>query len=333
MINMADTVIPVALRQKAWAKETWTAAVKESFFANFMGKSSDSLIQIKEELKKESGDQITISLRMPLLSDGVVDDDMLEGNEEAMQYFDFSVPIHQYRNAVRLKGKMEEQRTAKNLRAEAKDALKDWYTEKMDNMIFSALSQNPSPRRTIFAGTAAAVDTLTDADKFSTAVISKAKRAASKRVIYNSNHVLPKIRPLKVNGKKAYIMLITLEQLRDLRSDPVWVSAQENANVRGEDNPILSGSEGIYDGVIIYAHERVTITPTGDAGANVGHALLLGAQAGAFAVGGEQEWNEETFDYKNKTGFEVGSIFGIAKSQFDTEDFAVIHVLTGNKAD
>ncbi|MDF2499301.1 MAG: Phage capsid protein [Anaerosporomusa subterranea] len=330
---MADTVIPVALRQKAWAKETWTAAVKESFFANFMGKTSDSLIQIKEELKKESGDQITISLRMPLLGEGVEDDDVLEGNEEAMQYFDFSVQINQLRHAVRLKGKMDEKRTAKNLRAEAKDALKDWYTEKIDSKIFGALAASPSARRTIYPGAVVAASALTDADKFSTAVISKAKRAASKRTIYNTTHVLPKIRPLKVNGKKAYIMLITLEQLRDLRNDPVWVSAQENANVRGEENPILSGSEGVYDGVIIYAHESVPVTATGASGANVGHAMLLGAQAGAFAVGGEQEWNEETFDYKNKTGFEVGSIFGIAKSKFDSEDFAVIHVLTGNKAD
>lgn len=333
---MADTVIPSALVQKAWAKDTWTAAIKDSFFNKFMGKSSDSVIQIKDDMKKEAGDTITLSLRMPLLGAGVTGDDILEGNEEAMQFFDMPVTIDQIRHAVRLKGKMEEKKTAKNLRAEAKAALKDWYAEKFDAMFFSALSASPTSYRTVYGGDATAEDEIVDGDKMTCSVISKAKRMASKRVTYkvgDVTHVVPKIRPIKVNGKSVYIMLISLEQLRDLRSDEVWIAAQEYANVRGEENPIFSGMEGMYDGVVLYSHENVSVTATGDTGANVGHALLLGAQAGCLAVGSDPEWNEEMFDYGNKVGFEVGSIFGIAKSKFDGQDFACVHVMTGNAAD
>jgi len=333
---MADTVIPSALVQKAWAKDTWTAAIKESFFSKFMGKTSESIIHVKDDLKKEAGDTITLSLRMPLLGAGVEGDDVLEGNEEAMQFYDLSVTINQIRHAVRLKGKMEEKKTAKNLRAEAKAGLKDWYAEKFDALFFSKLTATPTSYRTVYGGDATAEAEIVDADKMTCAVISKAKRAASKRITYVVNgvtHVVPKIRPVKVNGKSVYVMLVTLEQLRDLRTDSVWIAAQEYANVRGEENPIFSGAEGMYDGVVLYAHENVSVTATGDTGANVGHALLLGAQAGCLAVGSDPEWNEETFDYGNKVGFEVGAIFGIAKSKFDGQDFACVHVMTGNKAD
>lgn len=47
----------------------------------------------------------------------------------------------------------------------------------------------------------------------------------------------PKVKPIKVDGKEKHIMLIGTWAARDLKNDPVWQAAQQNANNRGMDNP------------------------------------------------------------------------------------------------
>lgn len=328
-----------AMRQRAWALQTWTGAQIEQFFYPMTGKSADSIIQLDDTLKKEAGDQITFKLRMPLLGDGTFGDDVLEGNEEAMEYHDFSVRLDQIRHAVRIKGKLEEKKTATKLRTEAKDALKEWFAEKLTRMYFSSLSAIPSSRRIVFPNGVSSKASITSANKMSCAIISKAKRKAKKRIVYvgddGETHVVPKIRPVKVAGrnKALYVMSITEDQMRDLRDDPVWIAAQSQANIRGEENPLFSGAEGIWDGVVIFTHDFVEVTNEGNGGTAVGHALLLGAQAACFAVGSDPEWQEDNYDFKNKVAFETGQIFGIEKAVYDGEDFGVMHVFTASVED
>lgn len=333
-----ETVVPEKLRQQAWASQTWTTAMIEQFFAQFTGKSSDNIIQLDDTMKKEAGDQITFKLRMPLLGDGTEGDDVLEGNEEAMEYHDFQVVINQgFRHAVRIKGKMEEKKTSTRMRTEAKDALVEWFAEQLTKRYFNKLSANPSSRRIVFPTGVGNGGGITAAHTMSCALISKAKRKAKKRIVYTDaegkKHVVPKIRPVKVKGKSYYVLILTEEQIRDLQNDPVWIQAQQHANVRGEENPLFTGAEGVWSGVAIFSHDFVKVTNDGNAGTNVGHALFLGAQAACFAVGSNPEWEEEEFDFKNKVAFETGQIFGIEKSVFDGEDLAVMHIYAASVED
>ena len=93
-------------------------------------------MHMKTELKKEAGDSITIPLLLPLQGAGITGDNMLEGNEEEMIYRSFNVQIDQIRNAVRLKGKMEEKKTQVNMRRDARTSLARWLSNKTDKMIF-----------------------------------------------------------------------------------------------------------------------------------------------------------------------------------------------------
>jgi len=329
-------VIPASLREQAWAKQTWTMALKDTTISNYVGTGTDNIVQYDDTLKKDAGDQITFHLRAPLTGDGTTGDDVLEGNEEAMEYYDFPVTIDQLRHAVRLKGKMAEKRTSIKLRTEAKDALKDWNAEKIETMYFDTLNTDPSTNRIVYPDGITAISSIAATNTMSCAMISKAKRKAKKRSTYTSDgvtYILPKIRPIKANGKSVWIMILTEEQMRDLRNDSTWITAQANANIRGEDNPLFSGAEGIWDGVLIFTNDNVEVTASGASSIDVGHALFLGAQAACFAVGGDPEWNEEEFDYKNKVGFEFGQIFGIAKSVYNGEDYGVMHVYTASEAD
>ena len=133
-------------------------------------------------------------------------------------------------------------------------------------------------------------------------------------------------------------MIIYHWTARELKNDQTWIEAQQYANVRGSDNPIFSGALGVYDGVVLHQCNRIQRTETGSGGTKVGHALFLGRQAAVFAVGTQPTWNEQTFDYGNKIGFEFGRIFGIKKTQFKYDgenqtDFGCINVLTASEDD
>jgi hypothetical protein len=140
-----------------------------------------------------------------------------------------------------------------------------------------------------------------------------------------------KLRPVKINGGKYFVMVIHPNQERDLQDDPTWIAAnQSNAAWRQMDNPIFSGCAGVYMGVVIHTHDKVAVSNSGLNGTQVGSALFLGAQAGCMAVAREPNWVEDhvTIDYGNSTGFCTGIIYGVAKSNFNGEDFGCVTVCT-----
>lgn len=327
---MATTKVPNELVMKAWAKDTWDAGMRKAFFNKFTGKGADNIVQIKEELKKGKGDSINIPLLMPLKGAGVTGDNKLEGNEEALIYRSFDVKIDQIRNAVLLEGKMEEQKTQLDLRGNARSGLSDWLATHIDKAIFNALYDNPSADRTIYAGAATSAAGIGATDVFNTDIIGKAKRMA----LADEDTM---VKPVKVDGRDTYVMVIDQWQARDLRKDERWFNAQKDANLRGKDNPIFTGALGVYDGVVVHECNRILRTGE-DSGTKIGHALFLGAQAAVMAVGNDPFWVEKAFDYDNQVGFSFGRIFGIKKSAFKYDgvndtDFGVINVLTSSVDD
>jgi len=321
----ANTSVPTNLVQKAWAKTLWKEANKDNFFEKFTGESSDSIIQVKTDLKKDKGDQITVPLQMRLTGAGVTGNSTLEGNEEALTMYDCAVSLQHYRHAVRLAGRFEEQKTSLNLRQAAKDGLKTWLREKIEGLIVSALTASPTSEHTVFPSGVAAESSITTSNKFTTAEISKARRLAK--------YSTPRIRPVRTEYGEYYVMLIDPYQARDLRTDTKWIDAQKYANNRGYDNPIFTGMLGIYEGVVVHEYDNLSRTETGASNAWVGHALMMGAQAGIKAVGQEAEWHEKSFDYENQYGVSTGVIMGVAKSKFNSKDYAVIQVITSSAAD
>lgn len=329
---MAVTKVPVNLVKKSWARDTWKAGLHKSYFDKFMGTGADSIVQIKTELKKDKGDSIVIPLLMPLKGAGVLDDNMLEGNEESLIYKDFKVSINQLRNAVRIAGKFEEQKTQLNMRTDAKNALSDWLSTKIDKMIFTKLSTNPSIDRVVYGGTAKTASALKASDTFSADLIGVAKRLA----LADEDTM---VKPLKINGADTYVLVIDQYQARDLMHDEKFLEAQKYANVRGDKNPIFSGALGIYDGVVIHQCNRVIRDTKTNGTTPFSHALFMGAQAAVMAVGNEPTWEEDTFDYGNQQGFSFGRIFGIEKAAYDYDgdgnatDFGVVNIVTATPND
>ena len=343
--TIPGTSAPADLIPKYWAQKVWTAGIRKAYFSRFMGSSSNSVIQVVRDLQKKKGDSLTIPLRLPLTGAGRTGDDVLEGFEETIQHRSFSVTINQLRHATKLEGRFAEKMTELPLREESKEALSDWLGDYLDLACFSIFTgtdhpfagaafaftlEPPSTNRTMYAGGWTAVNQITPTDVFTPQLITAAKLKAREDP-YTA------IRPVKVDGRDTYVMVIHPYQARDLKANADWVDAQKYANIRGNNNPIFTGAIGMWDGVVVHEHDRVPRTNDGSGNTEVGHALLLGAQAAVFAEGEAPRYVTKEFDYDNQIGFAISRMCGMRKTTFKFDnvndtDFGVINVMTAATA-
>ena len=351
------------LAVKVWSKALASEAYRRTFIGKFIGQSEDSLIQEKVDLKKSAGDRITVGLNVQLQGDGIQGDATLEGNEEALQFYDDSIIVDQLRHATRTKGRMTEQRVPYDLRRVSKDRLADWFAQRMDASFANQIAGNtaltdtrftgnntvlaPSTNRIIRAGNQANDNSLTSSDTFTLELIDIARQRAETASVAASTG--PLVRPLRMEGNDMYVMFLHDYQVHDLRTNTStgqWLDIQKAAMQGGDvrSNPIFNGSLGVYNGVILHKWSRLpqgVHASTGAAVSNTRRAVLCGAQAAMIAFGSgngatRYTWVEEMFDYGNQLGVAVGSIFGLKKTRFvpaddsatNAEDFGALVVST-----
>lgn len=332
-----------ALAVKLWQKELAVEALKKTYIFNFIGRGADSLIQKKTETSKSAGDKVTFGLRMQASGDGVLGDGILEGNEESLTTYSDAIIIDQLRHAHRVQGRVSEQRVPFNLRDECKSSLSDWFANRLDTAFANQICGNTAVTDTRYTGGQATIaptnlvyvsasrtteDTISSADVFDLSCIDKAVEKARTQS--------PMIRPLKLKGRDYYVAFLHDYQVTDLRittSTGQWLDIQKAAMTGGmiENNPILTGALGEYNGVLLYRWNRIPVAPSSStAGAgNVRRAVLCGAQAAAIAFGQDNSdskftWVEKQFDYDNQFGVSAGTIFGLKKTVFNSVDFGTV---------
>jgi len=336
---MAKTTITTsdATTKKAWEEKLYRDTVKESYFSKFMGTSANSLCQTNTKLAKSKGDNITFALRKRLEGAGVTSGTTLEGNEEALAHSNYNVSLEQYRHAVRDAGELDRQRPAWDLNMESRDAIKEWGTEKIDSLCFQTILEDPTRvfyrtsggnATTGTAATAKSALTATDS-KLTPSLISYAKAWART----GGNRSQTPIRPIKINGKMYYVLLIHPDSGYDLKTDATWTQAQREARERSKENPIFSGALGVWDGVVIHEHEGYAEKPGGsliatDAGSGSDvpwtKCVLMGQQSLLWAEGKRGKTVTEDFDYGNEIGHAWEIICGVAKPKFDSLDYGSV---------
>lgn len=348
---MADTNFgtnhPLAV--KIWSRKLYEEVIGKSFFSKFMGKGSDSLLQIKEETQKGPGDRIRVGLRMLMTGAGVQGDATLEGNEESLTTYYDDVLIDQLRHAHRTGGRMSEQRVPFSVREEARMGLEDWWKERLETSLANQLTGYtgqsdtrytgnnatiaPSSGRLIVGGGETAEGSLSATTTHAIKLSDLDKCAAIAKV------QSPRIRPVSVDGKKMYVAFLHPYQIYQLRRDASTAGNffdVQKAMLQGgkiSNNPIVTGAEFIYNNVIVHEWSYLPTTVGATTNANYRRGVFCGAQSAAIALGQDSSptkftWVEETFDFKNKLGVSAGTIFGVKKTVFNSADFGTI-VLSG----
>lgn len=334
------------LAVKTWSRVLAAEVIGESYVGRFMGKSSDSMIQVKTEVSKGPGDKVTCGLRMLLTGSGIQGDNTLEGNEEALTVYNDSILIDQLRHAVRSGGKMSEQRVPFEVRMEAKDGLKDWWIERLETSVANQITGNtgqadtrftgnnattaPTSGRLVVGGGETAEGSLSDTTTHAIKLADLDKAVAIAKV------QSPRIRPIRVDGKDMYVAFLHPYQVYQLRRDASTAGNffdVQKAQLQGgkiSSNPIITGGSFIYNNVIVHEWSYL---PTVPSSTTRRRGVFCGAQACLAAFGQDNSsqrasWTEELFDYGNQLGVSGGMIFGTKKSVYNSADFSTI-VLSG----
>jgi N4-gp56 family major capsid protein len=186
---------------------------------------------------------------------------------------------------------------------------------------------------------------------FGTDVIEYVHRMARRTVDGSGNAVTP-LRPIMVNGEPWYLMLIDLQQMKQLRNDTKWKAATQNALPRSaKANWIFNGADGVWDNVVIKStdllHRRLgasgvttpewfdTSADVCSNGITVARALFLGAQAACLGWGKLPVWKTGYNDPPHNTKYTVHTdkIYAVKKSIFNSIEFGCICVDTAVIAD
>lgn len=294
---MANSISIDALRPEIWQKELTKNVMDNLYFKKFMGEGENNIVQVKNDLKKSPGDTITIPLTAKLSGNGITGDSELEGQEEAINAYSDAVAIDQIRNAVRLTGKLDEQKNVYNMRQDGKNKLSMWLQEFIERQIFLKLAGvnnttitdvsgtvvsaqalwSNTPAQVPTADTAAGfgtrylcadftngADSLATTDLLTPELISRARIKAGQKIASGG----PRVNPIKIDGVNHYVMFIHPWQAFDLKNNATYAQAQREAQSRGSDNPIFTGALGVWDGVIVHEHEYVPFLDISVAGNN-----------------------------------------------------------------
>jgi len=342
-----------------WARKTWSPARNDSFLARFMGNDENSMIHvINDYTQTEKGEKAIIQLLADLQEDGVIGDNERAGNEEAMNVYDFELPIDLISHQVRNKGKLSDQKSAVNARDKARGQLTYWLQNRLDELGLLSLSgisfaykpdgsartgsQFPnlafaptaptSKRRLTWTGTALSTNANTSASLTTSSTASY--KMITQSVAYARDHY---IKPIKKGGKEYYVMLAKPGTLAQLKNDADFKNAVNNANM-GDKSPFFTGAVTTIDGVVIHEH-RLVYSTTGTAtkwgaGTNVEgtRSMLCGAQALAMADISPADWAEEFFDLRSKYRIGVDKMLSLIKPKFysatdaSIEDFGALAI-------
>lgn len=256
---------------------------------------------------------------------------------------------------------MAEQATVIRFRAQGKEKLSFWLSDKLDELMFLTLSGRnyslrtngltrtgsqlpslsfnadvtaPSSQRLVYGGSATSEGSLTSSDRMNWQVIVRAHTLAQEK----------RLRPIRSGGREYYAMVIHPRQRRDLVLDPTYQTILRSAEKPGSKHPLFTGAIAVVDGVVIHSHNKVFNTSGLASGSKWGaggntdgaQSIMMGAQAGGIALLGNMFWREsDSTDYGNRPGIGVGRKVGMLKPQFksiydsDTrQDFGTISVKT-----
>lgn len=351
---MTDTTIATGLVVQQWEDKFFTEYLHDGGFKPLMGTSENSVIQVKEDLTKKSGDSITIALVNRLTNAAVTGSSTLEGAEEDMSSRSMRIYVDKRRNAVRI-SEMNEQKSAISLRNAARATLLDWAMEDTRDLVIEALGSLNGTKfidrtaaiadawlvdnadRAVFGAAAAGFTDLsadlalldTTADLFTNIALDA--------MVLKAKTCNPKIRPMRDpgNGKRYYVAFANPYAFKNLR-DTLDTEVLASTVVQMEASKLFEGGDIMWNGVIVKETDNIPIYENIGAGGTteVTPVYLCGAQALAVAYAKRWRTVTEEFDYGDKYGVAIDGIYGVRKiimgtGAGDTDDLKDHGVVTG----
>jgi N4-gp56 family major capsid protein len=349
---MARTTISTtdALRKESWEELLFRDTMKQCFFTTALGgdaltklekgedfgSTPNDVLYIKTDMgakgktKTRNGDKVTFGLvpRLdPATYSGVTSGQTLKGKEVPLTTYYQTLELERYRQAVSAGAPMDWARASFDMPAEARTALMNWGAEKIDELCFDALDASPTKILYLTSGTITGTTTeatakagVTASDKLTPAMVS-AMRAYAKTGGGRTGSIWP-IRPVKIKGREYYVLLVYPDVLYDWKQNATVQQAYREAMDRGGDNPLFQSASYIWDDVIIYESERITVGTDGG-GSTVPYAKchFIGAQALQIAFGERPSIIEDSEDYEEDWFYAWRMTMKAQKTKFNSYDY------------
>jgi N4-gp56 family major capsid protein len=285
------------------ARRCLSDSIKLSFWGRMVGAAgSGAPLEIHTDLEGGPGSILDLPVSAALTAAGVSETSTLEGNEEQLDFSVIRAVPSLRRHAVRVE-RLSQQRSMPDVLAEARKALSVWGANKLDALRWASFvsSTLPSPISSdlyapneLFANTTAAdVDDLVAADDMTVDFIRRIKLQL----------IAQDCQPLVLGGVECYAMVLSPFQTYALRNDSTLMSMLVDASPRGVESPLLSGSIGKLDGVVLFEHKSVPVaTNANGVPTSVGTAIAFGAAAMVEALGERPTFTADQWDYAGQIG-------------------------------
>jgi N4-gp56 family major capsid protein len=364
---MGTTSYPVndAMAVKLWSRVLDHEALKYTSIWPLIGDDEGSIIHMQDALSKGPGDAITYAIVMQLNQAGFSENQLAEGNGEALTTYSDQLVINELMAVAGVKSRrtIDQQRVPWDLRNTAKGRLGDWYAKRYSVAFFNQVCgytpqtdvrytglnavSAPSATRIIRQSNRASDDLLVAGDTFTLDLLDKAKEMAITAT--------PQIRPIRIKGTSprsngrsdfnntledmycVYLHPYQVTAMRRNTSTGQWLDLEKAAATgRGETgNKIFSGAIGVYNAVIMRSAIDVTngVSAAGADVSTVKRAVLLGGQAAMMGFGRDNgpnklTWNEELFDHKRRLEISALTIHGLKKTKYNNVDYGTIVIST-----
>lgn len=368
---MANSIVASANIVTKFQKKVNHDYIRKGRYGPFTGSNTNSVIQIKQGLKIVS---IPLVSKIPS-GEGVVGSQTLSGNEKALSNFAFELQPTYYREGV-LVDNEENEKSEFELKLEARPALMGWGMElKRDHITqaFGAIYADSSysnygdasateldtwnennEDRLLYAleanytsgdHTASLAAITTAAGQLSSSVLKIAKDLAEQ--------ANPIVRPLRVEEDQDwYVFFCESKGFRQLQQDDEIIAANTDARARNLKNPIFTGGDLLYDGIVIKkvpdmkkfidgddtnsvfdavwgtnATSGDGLDDGGNSSTRLGVGFLCGAQAQGFGLGRMPSFKRrKEDDYEHQNGIGLSMKHDIKKMFYNNKQHGVVTV-------
>ena len=255
-----DAAIP-----EYWADEILHDANRESFWGQLSGAEGAMLPVIdKSGPLKTKGDILTINVIAQLMGSGVTGENVLKGNEELLSVGSFTVTADVVRHAVAVSRKSTKQANYDQIRTVG-SLLKQWMTRKMDNDIFTLMTDETAEFLFANSKTSDADLNSDDGDHFGIQEIELIRLGLIRK------GAMP-IAVKKQNGRTVPCYGIVYGEVEEYRlnQNTVFIQAIREAweRFKGDastNHPIFNGVIGYYRNCLLYPYYSVLPIPQGTA--------------------------------------------------------------------
>lgn len=316
---MGRTVVGVnsPLAVKRFSAALAADTPKESYFdQRFVGTGEPSTLPIQRlnELENDAGEQITFDLSVQLKQLPIEGDNVQEGTEEGLEFYQDSVYIDQQRCGIDGGGRMTRKRSLHKMRDIGRRRMAEWWARLLDEIRFiylsgargvnagfiypvgwtgranNALSAPDSshlmmPRLGTYAApgatTAKATLVVTDGTNETTSMnLNHVDRfVAMAGTMGGGSQAVPRIQPIRIDGEKRFVLVMHDWQEYSMRTSATtgqWLDIQKAlATSVGKASPICKGGLGEYNNVVLHKHENVIRFSDYGSGTNLPAARAL----------------------------------------------------------